>query len=69
MRALWTKVGLDEVADTAFMVRMEYLCFDDFWSPLAGSGTQRFFRVIATPCSAMLWNTVSSAGSWVIART
>jgi SAM-dependent methyltransferase len=35
MRALWERVGLVDVAETALMIRMEYQDFDDFWSPLA----------------------------------
>lgn len=35
MRALWTKLGLDDVADAALMIRMDYLNFDDFWRPIA----------------------------------
>jgi ubiquinone/menaquinone biosynthesis C-methylase UbiE len=35
MRALFTKVGLEDVADTALMIRMEFLCFEDYWGPLA----------------------------------
>jgi SAM-dependent methyltransferase len=35
MRELWTRIGLENVADATLMVRMDYLCFDDFWRPLA----------------------------------
>jgi ubiquinone/menaquinone biosynthesis C-methylase UbiE len=35
MRSLWTKIGLDDVADATLMIRMNYLCFDDFWEPFA----------------------------------
>jgi SAM-dependent methyltransferase len=35
MRALWERVGLADVAETALMIRMDYRSFDDFWSPLA----------------------------------
>jgi hypothetical protein len=35
MRALWTKLGLDDVEDTALMVRMDYQSFDDYWRPIA----------------------------------
>lgn len=35
MRALWEKVGLADVTETALIIRMEYQSFDDFWGPLA----------------------------------
>jgi len=35
MRALWSKIGLADVIETALMIRMEYRDFLDFWSPLA----------------------------------
>jgi SAM-dependent methyltransferase len=35
MRALWTKVGLADVAETTLMIRMDFGSFDDFWGPYA----------------------------------
>ncbi len=35
MRALWERVGLIDVTETALMIRIEYQSFDDFWGPLA----------------------------------
>ncbi|MBQ0821556.1 class I SAM-dependent methyltransferase [Microvirga terrae] len=35
MRALWTKAGLADVAEVPLMIRMDYLGFEDFWTPYA----------------------------------
>lgn len=35
MRALWTKVGLAEVAEVPLLIRMDFQNFEDFWRPYA----------------------------------
>jgi ubiquinone/menaquinone biosynthesis C-methylase UbiE len=39
LAAMWTKVGLREIAETSLTIRMEYRSFADYWQPwLAGGG-------------------------------
>jgi SAM-dependent methyltransferase len=35
MPAVWREVGLVEVEQTSLMIRAEFSCFDDYWSPFA----------------------------------
>ncbi len=35
MPALWGKIGLADVMETALTIRMDFLCFDDYWEPIA----------------------------------
>jgi hypothetical protein len=39
MEGVWREVGLVDVEQTSLLIRMEFSCFDDYWSPfLAGEG-------------------------------
>jgi SAM-dependent methyltransferase len=39
MENLWREIGLVDVEQTSLLIRMEFLCFDDYWSPfMAGEG-------------------------------
>ena len=33
MAALWRELGLLEVEQTSLLIRMDFACFDDYWSP------------------------------------
>jgi hypothetical protein len=39
MATLWCELGLLDVEQTSLVIRMEFSCFDDYWSPFtAGEG-------------------------------
>jgi hypothetical protein len=43
---LWRKLGLVDVEQTSLLIRMEFSCFEDYWSPFAtGEGPQGQFVV------------------------
>jgi len=35
MQAVWSDLGLVDVEQTSLLIRMEFSCFDDYWSPFA----------------------------------
>ena len=33
MATLWRELGLLDIEQTSLLIRMEFSCFDDYWSP------------------------------------
>jgi hypothetical protein len=44
MKTLWRELGLLDVEQTSLLIRMQFSCFDDYWSPFTtGEGPQGQF--------------------------